>query len=214
MADLRAKVLAQPQGDRRAARPRGEHDRRISCALCCGGLCCKGVTEMHGVKELRVKETDRIDAMAKGLRAAGVSPSTRATTGGAVDGPWVTAMSPAARPLRAVLDHRIAMAFLMVIGMASRAADARWMTAARLPRPSRYFESLMGGLGCAIIERGADMSFAVAIDGPAAAGKGTISKAVAAHFGFAHLDTGLLYRAVGAKVLGGRRTRLTAARSP
>lgn len=47
------------------------------------------------------------------------------------------------------------------------------------------------------------MKFTVAIDGPAAAGKGTISKAVAAHFGFAHLDTGLLYRAVGAKVLNG-----------
>ncbi|MDB4246062.1 (d)CMP kinase [bacterium] len=47
------------------------------------------------------------------------------------------------------------------------------------------------------------MTFTVAIDGPAAAGKGTISKAVAAHFGFAHLDTGLLYRAVGAKVLAG-----------
>ena len=43
------------------------------------------------------------------------------------------------------------------------------------------------------------MIFTVAIDGPAAAGKGTISRAVAAHFGFAHLDTGLLYRAVGAK---------------
>lgn len=47
------------------------------------------------------------------------------------------------------------------------------------------------------------MSFTVAIDGPAAAGKGTISKAVAAHFGYAHLDTGLLYRAVGAGVLAG-----------
>ncbi|MEP3675059.1 d(CMP) kinase [Sulfitobacter sp.] len=45
--------------------------------------------------------------------------------------------------------------------------------------------------------------FTIAIDGPAAAGKGTVSKAVAAHFGFAHLDTGLLYRAVGAKVLAG-----------
>ena len=43
------------------------------------------------------------------------------------------------------------------------------------------------------------MIFTVAIDGPAAAGKGTISRAVAAEFGFAHLDTGLLYRAVGAK---------------
>jgi cytidylate kinase len=47
------------------------------------------------------------------------------------------------------------------------------------------------------------MSFCVAIDGPAAAGKGTISRAVAAHFGFAHLDTGLLYRAVGARMLQG-----------
>lgn len=43
------------------------------------------------------------------------------------------------------------------------------------------------------------MKFTVAIDGPAAAGKGTISRAVAREFGFAHLDTGLLYRAVGAK---------------
>ena len=47
------------------------------------------------------------------------------------------------------------------------------------------------------------LGFTVAIDGPAAAGKGTVGRAVAAHFGFAHLDTGLLYRAVGAKVLNG-----------
>ncbi|WP_116082682.1 d(CMP) kinase [Tropicimonas sp. IMCC34011] len=47
------------------------------------------------------------------------------------------------------------------------------------------------------------MSFTVAIDGPAAAGKGTIGRAVAAHFGFAHLDTGLLYRAVGRRTLDG-----------
>lgn len=47
------------------------------------------------------------------------------------------------------------------------------------------------------------MIFTVAIDGPAAAGKGTISRAVAAHYGFAHLDTGLLYRAVGRRTLAG-----------
>ncbi|NVO25106.1 (d)CMP kinase [Donghicola sp. C2-DW-16] len=45
--------------------------------------------------------------------------------------------------------------------------------------------------------------FTVAIDGPAASGKGTISRAIAAHFGFAHLDTGLLYRATGRKTLNG-----------
>ncbi|WP_410218553.1 (d)CMP kinase [Paracoccus sp. (in: a-proteobacteria)] len=43
------------------------------------------------------------------------------------------------------------------------------------------------------------MSFIIAIDGPAASGKGTIARALAAHFGFHHLDTGLLYRATGAK---------------
>jgi cytidylate kinase len=45
--------------------------------------------------------------------------------------------------------------------------------------------------------------FTVAIDGPAASGKGTISRALATRFGFAHLDTGLLYRAVGAAYLEG-----------
>ena len=47
------------------------------------------------------------------------------------------------------------------------------------------------------------MSFCVAIDGPAAAGKGTIANAVAERFELAHLDTGLLYRAVGKRVLAG-----------
>ena len=41
----------------------------------------------------------------------------------------------------------------------------------------------------------------IAIDGPSASGKGTIARKLAAHFGLAHLDTGLLYRAVGTAVL-------------
>ena len=40
----------------------------------------------------------------------------------------------------------------------------------------------------------------IAVDGPTASGKGTIAKALAAHFGLPHLDTGLLYRAVGREV--------------
>jgi cytidylate kinase len=40
----------------------------------------------------------------------------------------------------------------------------------------------------------------IAIDGPTASGKGTIARALAAHFGLPHLDTGLLYRAVGRQV--------------
>jgi cytidylate kinase len=44
----------------------------------------------------------------------------------------------------------------------------------------------------------------IAVDGPAASGKGTIAKALAAHYGLPHLDTGLLYRAVGVELLRAR----------
>lgn len=43
----------------------------------------------------------------------------------------------------------------------------------------------------------------IAVDGPAASGKGTVSRRLAAHYGLNYLDTGLLYRAVGATVLAG-----------
>ncbi|HUE18454.1 MAG TPA: (d)CMP kinase, partial [Stellaceae bacterium] len=41
----------------------------------------------------------------------------------------------------------------------------------------------------------------IAVDGPAASGKGTLARRLAQHFGFAHLDTGLLYRATALNVL-------------
>jgi cytidylate kinase len=41
----------------------------------------------------------------------------------------------------------------------------------------------------------------IAVDGPAASGKGTIAKALARHYGLPHLDTGLLYRAVAVSVM-------------
>lgn len=49
----------------------------------------------------------------------------------------------------------------------------------------------------------APRSFVVALDGPAASGKGTIGRLIAQEFGFAHLDTGGLYRAVAARMLAG-----------
>jgi len=42
--------------------------------------------------------------------------------------------------------------------------------------------------------------FVIAVDGPAASGKGTIARAVAQHYGLPHMDTGLLYRAVALKL--------------
>ena len=59
----------------------------------------------------------------------------------------------------------------------------------------------------------------IAIDGPAASGKGTLGKRLAAHYGLRHLDTGLLYRAVAKAVLDAgrppedRETAVTAAKS-
>jgi len=41
----------------------------------------------------------------------------------------------------------------------------------------------------------------IAVDGPAASGKGTLSRRIAAHYGLNHLDTGLLYRAVARALL-------------
>jgi len=43
----------------------------------------------------------------------------------------------------------------------------------------------------------------IAVDGPASSGKGTVARALARHYGLPHLDTGLLYRAVGMTVLAG-----------
>ena len=48
---------------------------------------------------------------------------------------------------------------------------------------------------------GRERPVVIAIDGPAASGKGTLARRIAAHFGYAHLDTGLLYRAVGLRLL-------------
>jgi cytidylate kinase len=46
-----------------------------------------------------------------------------------------------------------------------------------------------------------DAPVIVALDGPAASGKGTLGRRLASHFGYAYLDSGLLYRAVGWRML-------------
>ena len=106
----------------------------------------QGDTVMRGVKELRVKESDRIDAMATGLRANGVSVE---------DGPdwWiVTGLGhgkvPGGATCASHLDHRIAMSFL-VFGMATTApvsVDDGGPIATSFP----IFETLMAGLGADI----------------------------------------------------------------
>lgn len=105
-----------------------------------------GDTIMHGVAELRVKESDRIDAMATGLRANGVEVE---------DGPdwWIVhgrghGDVPGGATCASHLDHRIAMSFL-ILGMASNApvaVDDGGPIATSFP----IFEPLMRDLGAEI----------------------------------------------------------------
>ncbi len=105
-----------------------------------------GKTVMRGVKELRVKESDRIDAMARGLEACGVRVEEDEDT------LIVHGMGPGGVPgggtCATHLDHRIAMSFL-VCGLAARAAvsvDDASPIATSFP----VFEGLMQGLGAEI----------------------------------------------------------------
>jgi len=102
-----------------------------------------GRTEMRGVKELRVKESDRIDAMARGLEACGVTVEEDADT------LIVHGMGPVGVPGGAIcegrLDHRIAMSFLC-LGMASEkpvTVDDAGPIVTSFP----VFEDLMTALG-------------------------------------------------------------------
>ncbi len=106
----------------------------------------QGDTVMRGVKELRVKESDRIDAMAKGLRANGVEVDEGEDW-------WIVkglghGNVPGGATCDSHLDHRIAMSF-MVMGMATQtpvSVDDGSPIATSFP----IFEDLMGGLGAKI----------------------------------------------------------------
>ncbi|PSK84142.1 3-phosphoshikimate 1-carboxyvinyltransferase [Limimaricola soesokkakensis] len=103
----------------------------------------EGPTVMRGVRELRVKESDRIDAMAQGLRAAGVEVEEGEDW-------WIVhglghGKVPGGATVESRLDHRIAMSFL-VMGLATNApmrVDDGGPIATSFP----VFEPLMTGLG-------------------------------------------------------------------
>ena len=144
VADLRAKYSPDMQGiavpPERAASMIDEYP-----ILSVVASFAHGVTRMHGVKELRVKESDRIEAMATGLRAAGVTVQDGPDwwhvhgLGGAVKGGALAATH---------LDHRIAMSFL-ILGMGARegmSIDDGGPVATSFP----IFEPLMAALGAYI----------------------------------------------------------------
>ena len=142
VADLRARFSPDMQGievpPERAASMIDEYP-----VLSVVASFAEGQTMMRGVKELRVKESDRIDAMAKGLRANGVAveegPDWWAVTGlghGSVPGGATCASQ---------LDHRIAMSF-MILGMAAN-APVSVDDGAPITTSFPIFEPLMAQLG-------------------------------------------------------------------
>ncbi|SFR07463.1 3-phosphoshikimate 1-carboxyvinyltransferase [Poseidonocella sedimentorum] len=110
-----------------------------------------GRTDMPGVRELRVKESDRIDAMAVGLRACGITVE-EGEDWWAVEGRGPGGVPGGAR-CASRLDHRIAMSFL-ILGLSTREAvsiDDGGPVATSFP----IFERLMGDLGAKLERDGA-----------------------------------------------------------
>ncbi|MEQ1789151.1 MAG: 3-phosphoshikimate 1-carboxyvinyltransferase [Rickettsiales bacterium] len=161
-----------------------------------------GETVMHGVSELRVKESDRLSAIIAALTACGVSARAKN------DSLYVKGLNAPPKggvTITTNFDHRIAMAFL-VMGMASKnpiTVDDATAISTSFPN----FSDLCNSLGAKITPSPSAPSshshapLIIAIDGPAASGKGTLARRLAEHLNLEYLDTGSLYRAVGMKII-------------
>ncbi len=171
----------------------------------------KGDTVMHGLNELKVKESNRLAATIAGLKQCGVNAYEEQDT--------LTVHATGDIPecgatITTNFDHRIAMAFL-VMGMAGRQA-VRIDDGSSIATSFPNFIELMNGLGGNISQsqstrhprrRATDIfdqpipPMVIAIDGPAASGKGTLARRLADIFNFSYLDTGMLYRAVALQLI-------------
>ena len=156
-------------------------------------LYATGTTRLTNIASWRVKETDRIAAMATELRKLG------ATVVDGADFIEITAPAPdawQAASIHTYDDHRIAMC-LSLAAFNPLVAAPGTEVAVRILDPQcvaktfpDYFEVLFS------VAQTADADIPViTIDGPTASGKGTLAATVAAHLGWHQLDSGLLYRA-------------------
>ncbi len=152
-------------------------------------LFADGTTRLGNIASWRVKETDRIAAMATELRKLG------ATVDAGAD---FIAVTPPARWQPAAIhtydDHRIAMCFSLAAlgGVPVRILDPRCV-AKTFPD---YFEALFG-----LVHAEPAQVPVITIDGPSASGKGSLASVLAARLGYRALDSGALYRATGLAAL-------------
>ena len=156
-------------------------------------LFAQGTTRLTNIASWRVKETDRIAAMATELRKCGATVLEGAD--------FIEITAPQlwrAAAIRTYDDHRIAMCFSLAAlnGLAPGAAAAKAVPV-RIFDPQcvaktfpEYFETLFG------VVRAFDADIPViTVDGPTASGKGTLASALAQQLGYHFLDSGAAYRA-------------------
>ena len=152
------------------------HIPDAAMTLATAALFAKGTTTLRNIASWRVKETDRIAAMATELRKLGAEVE---------EGEDFIRVTPATLKPAAIDtydDHRMAMCFSL----------AAFATPLRINDPKCVAKTFPD-----YFERFAKVSLAapvIAIDGPSASGKGTVAGRVAAALGYAYLDSGALYR--------------------
>jgi 3-phosphoshikimate 1-carboxyvinyltransferase len=163
-------------------------------ALAVAAAVARGTTVFTDVGELRVKEVDRLLAVAAMVEAFGaravIDGDTLAITG--VGGPLHGGRFDSQG------DHRMAMA-AAVAALAAHPGQRSFITAFGAVETS--YPTFADDLQRLTAGPAAPRALLVAIDGPAGAGKSTVSRAVAEHLGVERLDTGAMYRAVAALAL-------------
>ena len=150
-------------------------------------LYANGTTTLRNIASWRVKETDRIAAMATELRKLGASVEEGAdfirVTPPATPADWRAAS------IHTYDDHRVAMCFSLAAfnpaGVPVRIEDPKCV-AKTFPD---YFEALFS-----VVQTAPEHIPVICIDGPSASGKGTVAAAVARELGYVFLDSGALYR--------------------
>ncbi|MHB8949812.1 MAG: bifunctional 3-phosphoshikimate 1-carboxyvinyltransferase/cytidylate kinase [Rhodoferax sp.] len=150
-------------------------------------LYADGTTTLRNIASWRVKETDRIAAMACELRKLGATVEEGADFIRVT--PPATAADWCAASIHTYDDHRMAMCFSLAAfnpaGLPVRIEDPKCV-AKTFPD---YFEALF-----ALVQTAPEAIPVICIDGPTASGKGTLAGAVAKALGYHLLDSGSLYR--------------------
>ena len=159
-------------------------------------LFANGTSTLSNIASWRVKETDRIAAMATELRKLGASVAEGAD--------FIEITPPVqwrAAEVHTYDDHRMAMCMALAAfnplagaspGVPVRILDPRCV-AKTFPD---YFETLFG-----VVQAEPESIPVITVDGPSASGKGTLAAALAGALGFHYLDSGALYRATALAAL-------------